>query len=259
MSNSPFAPPQQNFPAPPQQSGSNVVIIVVAVIVGGGFALLVCGGILLALLLPAVQAAREAARRMSCSNNMRQIALAIHNYENAYRSLPPAFTVDSEGNRLHSWRTLILPYLNQQALYDSIDLSKPWDDPVNAHLANVRIVEYSCPSTSGTPDNSTCYQMIDDPSAMIYRDEFRSLSQITDGTSNTLMVAESSEADSVPWMKPQDLPLQSYLNPGGRLHHLGGSNAAFGDGSVQFLPKTLSPQSVSALVSRDGGEAIGAF
>ena len=88
--------------------------------------LCVCAG----LLLPAVQAAREAARRMSCSNNIKQIGLAMQNYHTAYGTLPPAYTVDAQGRPLHSWRTLILPFIEQQALYGEIDLSKPWNDPV---------------------------------------------------------------------------------------------------------------------------------
>ena len=68
---------------------------------------------------------------MQCANNLKQIALALRNYESVYHALPPAYTVDAEGKPLHSWRTLILPYLEQQALYDKIDLSKPWDDPAN--------------------------------------------------------------------------------------------------------------------------------
>ena len=96
-----------------------------------------CGGIMAVLLIPAVSSAREAARRMQCSNNLKQIALALHNYHSAYGTLPPAYTIDVDGNRLHSWRTLILPYMEQDALYQQIDFSKPWDDPANAFLAKM--------------------------------------------------------------------------------------------------------------------------
>ncbi len=71
-------------------------------------------GILIALLLPAVQAAREAARRSACSNNLRQIGVALHNYSDTYGCFPPAFTVDQQGQPMHSWRALILPYLPLQ-------------------------------------------------------------------------------------------------------------------------------------------------
>ena len=65
-------------------------------------------------------------------NNLKQIALALLNYEQAHHALPPAYTVDAQGRPLHSWRTLILPYLDQESLYQTIDLSKPWNDPANA-------------------------------------------------------------------------------------------------------------------------------
>lgn len=259
MSNTPWAPPggnQQNYPAPPKQSGGNTGFVIAAIVIGGGFLLLVCGGILAGLLLPAVQAAREAARRMQCQNNMKQIVLAIYNYESVYKSLPPAYTVDATGKPLHSWRTLILPYMEQQALYNSIDLNKPWDDPVNAALNTVRIPSYSCPSTTIAGSELTCYQLIDDRTAMIYGAEFRKLSEVTDGTSNTLLVVESCEADAVPWMKPQDLKPQNYLNPTTRTNHAGGSNTAMGDGSVKFMSSTINPQVFSAMLSRDGGEVV---
>ncbi|MFN0054259.1 MAG: DUF1559 domain-containing protein, partial [Planctomycetales bacterium] len=79
--------------------------------------LLVCGGILAALLLPAVQQAREAARRTQCKNNLHQIGLALHNYHDAFNSFPPAYIPDASGRPMHSWRVLILPFLDQAPLY----------------------------------------------------------------------------------------------------------------------------------------------
>ena len=104
----PYAPPAR------KTSGAPVLVIVlVAALVG----VVLCGGILTALLLPAIQAAREAARRASCSNNLKQINLALLNYENAHKCFPPAYIPDEDGTPMHSWRVLILPYLEQNALY----------------------------------------------------------------------------------------------------------------------------------------------
>src|SRR5262245_49759347 len=93
--------------------------------------------LLVALLLPLSRSARPAARRAQCTNNLKQIALALHDYEQEHGALPPAYTVDAAGRPLHSWRTLILPYLEQEKLYQSIDLSKPWNDPANAQAREV--------------------------------------------------------------------------------------------------------------------------
>jgi len=118
-------------------------------------------GILVGLLLPAVQAAREAARRMSCQNNVKQIGLAIHNFESAYRYLPPAridaapgFPVvefgvpaPATGTISHGPGLLILPYLEQNALYSSYNLQLDWRDPVNAAAIATHIPAFICPST----------------------------------------------------------------------------------------------------------------
>jgi prepilin-type N-terminal cleavage/methylation domain-containing protein len=88
-------------------------------------------GIIVGLFLPATRSAREPARRMHSMNNLEQIVSALQNYESRYGVLPPSKTLDGDGTPLHSWRTLILPFLEQQELYDSIDLTKPWDAPEN--------------------------------------------------------------------------------------------------------------------------------
>ncbi len=113
------------------------------------------GVVLVALMLPAVRrCAGEAARRSQCKNNLKQIALALHNYEAHYHALPPAYTVDGDGKPLHSWRTLILPYVDQQSLYSRIDLSKPWDDPANAEALTANVANsLHCPSTPGPAES----------------------------------------------------------------------------------------------------------
>lgn len=248
-------PPQV---APPAASSSKVPIIIVALAITG-FMAVMCMGIMVGLLLPAVQAAREAARRMTCANNMKQIGLAMWNYEATYGTLPPAYTVDGEGRPLHSWRTLILPFLEQNAVYQQIDLSKPWDDPVNAAVSQIKIPQYHCPSTLTEKSGLTVYQLVDDPRAAIYRTESRAIAQISDGAYDTLFAVESSEADAVPWMKPQDLSLEKFLSPSDRYPHVGGRNACMVDGSVRFLPENIDPKTAEAMVTHDGGEQIQPF
>lgn len=118
-------------------------------------------GVLIALLLPAVQAAREAARRSHCSNNLRQLALAIHNYESTYGVIPPA-TVNT--NQL-AWTVLILPFIEQQPLHDKVDFvagtwgsaaSSPGVIPRN-DLALNRISTFLCPSSGEVADEHCTY------------------------------------------------------------------------------------------------------
>src|SRR5579863_9248252 len=107
--------------------------------------------ILVSLLIPATQQAREAARRSQCKNNLKQIGLALHNYHDAFGSFPPAFVADANGKPMHSWRVLILPYLDQLPLYKEYNFSEPWDGPNNSRLLNRMPPAFSCPSHSGPP------------------------------------------------------------------------------------------------------------
>ena len=102
--------------------------------------------VLIALLLPAVQQAREAARRSACKNNLKQIGLALHNYHNAYGSFPPAFVPDAEGHPAHSWRVLLLPYVDGEELYSLYRFDEPWNGPHNSKLADKIPSVYRCPS-----------------------------------------------------------------------------------------------------------------
>jgi len=217
-----------------------------------------CVGILVALLLPAVQAAREAARRMACSNNMNQIVLAMHNYEATYKCFPPAFTTDANGKPLHSWRTLLLPYMEQSALYTQIDLNKPWDDPVNLPFSQVVIPTYACPSGHTDSPEKTYYQVIVDPSGIFNGPSSCNLGSITDGTSNTLLVVETDSQDAIPWMAPDDTDLPTFLARGqsSSSHHTGGGNVALADGSVVFLSNTIDPKMATSMVTKAGNEIV---
>ena len=111
-------------------------------------------GILIALLLPAVQAAREAARRGSCLNNLRQIGVALQNYQSAVRVYPPSFciqpdTVLSGNNGSWSVHGRLLPYMEQSQLYDRVKLDVAWDAQLNEGVPRMRISTYLCPSEPG--------------------------------------------------------------------------------------------------------------
>lgn len=210
-------------------------------------------GLLIALLLPARRGAREASRRSSCSNNLKQIALALHNYQAEYGALPPAYTVDASGKPLHSWRTLILPFLEQKALYEQIDLSKPWDDPANDAALMTTIPVYQCPSAALTEGHTT-YLAIVGPGCCFQSTEPRRLSEITDGTDSTLMVMEVDPKRAVHWMSPTDATEQEVLNFAAvdQLSHPGGAQAVFVSGDIRFLSAKTRPDVIRAHVSIAG-------
>ncbi len=224
------------------------------IVLGGLSFLVVPIAVMTALLLPAVQAAREAARRAQCTNNQKQIALAMHNYEDQHGTFPPAAKCDADGKPLLSWRVLILPYLEQQVLYDEFHLDEPWDSPHNRPLADKIPSVFRCPSEPVVSDSLTTYQVIVDPRSMFTGDPTGvSIASITDGTSNTLLFVEA--ANAVPWSKPEDLSLASF-DPlfGAGSKHPGGFNASMADGSIRFIKMSVAKQVFRALVTRNGGE-----
>ncbi|MFN3189895.1 MAG: DUF1559 domain-containing protein [Aureliella sp.] len=243
--------PNQQVPA--RGRGGNTGTIIAAVAIVGSVGLLLCCGILVALLLPAVQAAREAARRMQCQNNMKQISLALLNYETTYGSFPPAYTVDANGQPLHSWRTLILPFLEQKNLYDQIDLTKPWDHPVNQPFNDLVIMTYVCPSTVLDPGMTTYVAPIH-PQGVLSGSVPTKISEITDGASNTLLIVEVDAINAVHWMEPSDI--DGVLFPTGTAH-TGGGNVAMSDGSVNFISDAIDPLVRDAMLTKDGGESVG--
>lgn len=215
--------------------------------------------VLVAFLLPATRSARPAARRTQCRNNLKQIGLALHNYHDAYGAFPPAYTVDADGKPLHSWRILILPYLDQKPLYDRIDLSKPWDDPVNADVFKLRVHAYACPSNID-PDKTTYLAVVTSRSALRVGASC-AIRDINDGIANTLVVIEADLNHAVPWMAPQDAdePVIAAFIGKSKHVHVSGGHALFGDGSTRLLSSNIPAQTLQALTTIDGGEKLGDF
>ncbi|MGV3483273.1 MAG: DUF1559 domain-containing protein [Planctomycetaceae bacterium] len=107
-------------------------------------------GVMVGLLLPAVQAARESARRMTCSNHERQLGLALHNYHAAYDRLPSGWIADASNNEPGwSWGAAILPFMEQQALYEKIHFSVPIEDGIHQEVREQAIATFICPSDIG--------------------------------------------------------------------------------------------------------------
>lgn len=190
-----------------------------------------------ALKWPAMRQEWEAARRSHCKNNLRQIGLALHQYHDQYGTFPPAYTIDADGKPLHSWRTLILPFIDELPLYDKIDLSKPWDHPANADAFSSLVPIYACPSAT-VPENYTIYLAVVSPNSFFRPTEPRTLSDST-GHSNSIAVMEVSVKDSVHWMAPEDTDEQFVLGFGIDIDfvspHTGGIQVLLVDGNVRFL------------------------
>lgn len=188
-------------------------------------------GILVALLLPAVQFAREAARRTSCASNLKQIGLALHNYAGQHGVLPSSstsqidFGVWSPNPRayhLQSWATMILPFLDQGPLYQQINFNVSALHEVNRGPAANRIEVYRCPSyTGGTFSQAPLYTALSteyairnyaamggstvgrlwqSPDGVFYARSSTRIEDITDGTSHTIFVAETREPDAAVWI-----------------------------------------------------------
>ncbi len=222
--------------------------------------------ILVALLLPAVQSARAAARRMQSSNNIKQIVLAMHNYHNVYRAFPPAHGVDANGKPLLSWRVYVLPYLEQQGLYEEFHFDEPWDSPHNKTLIPRMPAVYRSPSTQLQPGKTTYLANASEGGALTAPEKEKGqgksprgirIRDFRDGTSNTILTVEAAASEAVIWTKPGDFsadknnPFKGLLGvyPGGFL-------AGMCDGSVRFISQSLDKKTWKALLTRDGGEVV---
>ncbi len=214
-------------------------------------------GVLAALILPATRSAKQAGSRTLCMNNIKMITLALLSYADDHHAFPPAYTVDAESNRLHSWRTLLLPYLDQQSLYESIDLSKPWNHPVNAKAFNTHLEIFSCPSAK-LPPGFTTYLGNATTDGCFSGERPRRLSEITDPHDKTILVAEVATAHAVHWMSPEDADENILLKfgPGNRTAHNGVVNAGFVDGTVNSLSSGINPDVAKALLTVSGNETF---
>ncbi len=215
-------------------------------------------GVGVALLLPAVQAGREAARRAQCVNHEKMMALAMHNYHSARDAFPKPAITDKDGKPLLSWRVALLPYMDQQALYNKFKLDEPWDSPHNKPLLDEMPEVFSCPSAPADSPTGSRYRVFVGNGALFEDKRTTGVRDVTDGTSNTIMVVETR--DTVPWTKPDDLAYdpQKPAPFGAGSFHPGGYNTLFADGSVRFLKDTINLQVLKALITRAGGEVIAA-
>ena len=275
-------------------------------------------GVLVALLLPAVQAAREAARRMSCGNNMKQMGLALHNYHDVHNRFP----LDRVSKPRHGWCALVLPFLEQTTLQNSYNFSFDYWDRENEVATQQVLKVFSCPSTPSGPvlilnnTNATINDIGNPPtssrsgdyqalvgyidpvqyspstdSGMMHTNKGR-MADVTDGLSNTACISELAGRpdyyaagkklpdSSKPawfnewgaWAAPQRIFYSGYTHDGITRYgpcamncsnlegiysfHPGGAYVLMGDGSAQFMSKTIPVQLMYLLIRPSDGEPI---
>ena len=214
----------------------------------------------MALLAPMHRSAPTAGRRIQCINNLKNISLAVMAYHDDFGSFPPAYTQDANGRRLHSWRTLLLPYLEQEPLYHSIDLTKPWDDPANAKARSQTVNGYHCPD-SDTEAGSTTYLAIVDESGVFRGANPRKLGELTDGSSDTVLFIDAPDEFAQHWMEPNDISLDQLIKAKAEdstvyFHHHGYAPTPFCDGSVRYISDDIPDEQLKAMVTIAGGEKI---
>lgn len=236
-------------------AGAGIGIGVILLVIGGAL-VVVCGigGILVALLLPAVQQAREAARRMQSTNNMKQIGIALHTYHDVYKEFPPAVVKDAEGKPLYSGMVCLLPFLEQQPFYDRFHKDKAWDSPENQAFSQISMPFLIDPSNPSRTPGQTDYLLVSGPgSALEDAPGARTLAGITDGTSNTILVMEVKGNAS--WAAPNTWDLNKPFDG----NHPGVVLVLMADGSVHSLSRNTDPQTLRRLVERNDGQPVPNF
>lgn len=237
--------------------------------------------VLISLLLPAVQQARGAARRTQSMNNLKQIALAMHNYHDVYNHLPSGTVegTDLEPEERLSLFYSILPFIEQAALYNDLRNSEKesWDSATSSTYTSMSIPTYEHPATAKFISGGTSYVGISgigkdsaslpnsDPKAGMFGNNRKTrFRDVTDGLSNTVWLSESNDGD-IPWAQGgrtlKGFSQQPYINGpdgiGGPSP--GGCNMGMADGSVRFLSENIDPSILEALATKAGGEVIGQF
>jgi hypothetical protein len=206
---------------------------------------------------PLIVRAREAATRMQSTNNLHQIAIAMHNYHSTYNKFPPAFSVDKDGKPLLSWRVHILPYIEQDNLYKEFHLDEPWDSEHNKKLIPRMPRTYQ--SSKKLPEvlGVTTYLTPRAKETAFPGKDAIAIKDIADGTSNTILTVDADDDHAVIWTKPDDLKIDPKKPHAGLGNRNGeGFQVGFCDGSVRYLKKDISIKNLWAMFTIAGGEVI---
>ena len=207
---------------------------------------------------------RKTRQLSDCKNHFKQIARALHEYHERYGSFPPAYIVGSDGERSHSWRVLLLPFLGQEELYGQYKFDDPWNSPHNRSFATKIPEVYTCAAAGGADRCFTPYLAVVGR-ATAWPEQYASkIGDFRDGTSNTIQLVECAASDVV-WTEPRDMTHQEAMKfdqPGsGRIpsspHKSGdGFQALMGDGTVRWINTLISRDLLRSLLSVNGGAPL---
>lgn len=190
------------------------------------------------------------------ANNMRQIALALHNHESAFTILPPQAVVSPDGKRLLSWRVLLLPFLDRNDLYDRFKLDEPWDSANNAALIKEMPKFFARPGSDPTLGKTPYVAPLMKESFFGRPGAPPAFKDILDGTSNTIWIIEAPAEFEVTWTKPDDWEvkgvesIQVFLKANPELL------VSMMDGSVITLPATVTADTILKMFTIAGGEVV---
>lgn len=194
--------------------------------------------------------------RAICRSNLREVAHAMQLYNWAHGTLPPAYIADANGRPMHSWRVLLLPYLDGEELLKQYRFDEPWDGPNNRKLAGKMPSSYACPRTDGRKTGRTNYMVVVGENTAFPRGKPVHYDDLlkADGAGRTILLVET-DGPGVNWLEPRDLDAatMSYqVNgpPGNSIgsRHKPYANVAFCSGRVTDLHNSVDPETVKQLI-----------
>jgi hypothetical protein len=187
--------------------------------------------------------------------------LAVANYHDQHGQYPPAYLADAQGRPAHSWRVLLLPYLEHQDLYRQYSFDEPWDGPHNRRLAARMPEVYALDGEHAPGRSTTNYLAVVGPETVWPSPGQRTKQDVTDDPSKTILIVENLGM-GVHWMEPRDLAFArmnfAINSPDGVSSKYVDSAVVLLDGNVRRLQQDLPPATLKAMLTIAGGESIGA-
>jgi hypothetical protein len=197
-------------------------------------------------------------KKIRSSNNLKHLGLSIHNYASSMKStFPPAYLADKNGKPLLSWRVLILPFMDEQTLYDQFHLDEPWDSPHNKALLPRMPEFFKTPGSKVADQWKTNYLAVRGKDSIISGASPNTIASVRDGLSRTIMVVEVSDAKAVEWTRPDDFE----FNPANPIEGIVGLREncfliLSGDCSVKFPKSSVSTTLLQGWFNKNDGNSV---